>query len=357
MSLSIIPKKFLGIDIGTSAIKMVEISSFAKRKKLENYAEFSVEISNQNPFSVFKEGTFSLSTEDICLAISETIKEAKIKTRKVIFSIPDFSTLFTEFELPPMTKEEIPEAIKYEAKRYIPLPLKDVTLDWQILWQTTKDSLVSPKILLVSVPNEIIKQYKNVASILNFELVALETEAFALLRSLVQKKETYPISIVDIGQKSTICSIIDKGILRTSHSFNLSSDDFIERLLENFDLDYQTAQTILKKYGILKERKWSEGEKIREVLVPLIESLAKEIENIYEKFYSQEKKGIGKIILSGGVSLMPGLLTYFENYFKKKIEIANPFSNLSYPPILEETLREIGPSYAVAVGAALRGFK
>jgi type IV pilus assembly protein PilM len=281
-----------------------------------------------------------------------------MKSRKVIFSIPDYSTFFIEFELPPMTPEEIPEAIKYEAKRYIPLPLKDITLDWQILGKKSQGKrLIIAKVLLVSVPNEIIKQYKNIASILNLELIALEAEAFGLLRALIPKEETLPVSIVDIGQKSTICSIIDKGVLKASHSFDISADDLIEKLLENFDIDYQTAKEFLKRYGILARYLGPEGQEAEKILIPIIESLAKEIDNVFEKFYSEEKKEIGKIILSGAPAIMPGLLTYFENYFKKKVEIANPFSKISYPSILEKVLKEIGPSYAVAVGMALKGFE
>lgn len=352
-----ISKKFLGIDIGTSVIKVVELSSFAGRIKLENYGQISTSALYQRPFRTFEKSALLLSTEDICRALRAVFEEAKITTKKSFFSIPDFTTFFTSFELPPMTSEELPQAVRAEARKYIPVPLGEVTFDWQLIGKKPLNHQERPKILLVAVPHEIINQYRMIVSFLNLELLSLEAEVFSLMRSLIEKEEKKIIGLIDIGARTTTCSIIEEGILKISHSFDISGDDLTERIQKALEIDYDLAEELKIKHGIVLTPESLEGKNIKEILIPLVELILKEIDRAFKNFYSKEGKEVEKIILAGGTAHLPGLLEYFKNYFKKEVEIGNPFRNILYPSILEEALKEIGPSYAIAVGLALRGFE
>ena len=354
------PKDFLGIDIGTSAIKIVEVSQFKKKQKLKNYGSISVNAFSQESFRTFEENNNILfSVEDVAKGIKTIIQEAEIKTRKAVFSVPDFSTFFTNFELPLMKKEELEQVIQYEAKQHVPLPLKKVTLSWQIIKGNVLDNKKHNinkeeklKILLVAVSNEIINQYKEIATLSQLELISLEPEVFSLMRSLIDKNEKEPVILIEIGAKTTTCSIINELILENSYSFDMSSDEFNKEIIKKFNVSYLEAEEIKKKYGILgKEKK---GEIIRQILLPLVDVILIEIEQVFNSFYQKEKKEIKKIILAGGAVLLPGLKEYFEVNLKKEIIISQPFSTLEYPPVLEEILKKMGPSYAVAVGAALK---
>lgn len=360
----LIPKKSLGIDIGTSSIKIVELSSFRERKKLENYGEIAARVLYQKPFRTFEKNTLLLSSMDIARAIQAVMEEAKIKTRQAVFSIPDFSSFFTTFELPPMTDEELSQAVLYEARRHIPLPLGEVTIDWEVIkgQLATNQKKSNLEILLVAVPNEFINQYREIAKLANLELFALEAEVFGLVRSLVAEDEKRTISLIDIGAQSTTCSIIEKRILRKSHSFDASGDDLTEQVAKSLSLDYKTADELKEKYGlenILLPRTTAglSATNIREILLPLIDVILREIENISKNFSQVDGKEIQKFIIAGGSALIPGLKEYFENYLKKEIEIANPFYNVFYPPILEKEIKKMGPSYAIAIGMALRGLE
>jgi len=223
----LLPKKFLGVDIGTSAVKIVELGSFAGRIKLENYGEMAAKVIYQKPFRTFEKSTLLLSAQDISRAIKAVLDETKVKTKESIFSIPDFATLFTTFELPPMTAEELPQAVNAEARKQIPMPLGEVTLDWQLIEGRVSDHKDEKlKILLAAVPNEVISQYQQIAELSGLKLLALEAEVFGLMRSLIEKKEKGVIGIIDIGARTTTCSIIEKRILEVSHSFDISGDDF-----------------------------------------------------------------------------------------------------------------------------------
>ena len=356
--LEFIPKKSLGIDVGTSAIKIVELSRWGERIKLENYGEISAQALYQKPFRTFEKSTLLLFAEDISRAIKAIMDEAKIKACRTVFSIPDFSSFFTSFELPPMTREELPQAVRYEARQYVPLPPAEVTLDWQIIeGEVASQRKAKLKILLVAVPNEIINQYRKIAEISGLELFALEAEVFGLLRSLIgEEKRT--LILVDIGAQSTTCSIIEKRVLKMSYSFDMAGNEFTATLSKGLGIDYKEAKELKEKYGILASSV-AEGPatEVREMLLPLVDVILKEIEKISQNLYLTEGKEVQKFFLAGASAYLPGLKEYFEDYFKKEIEIANPFSNIFYPPILEKTLKEMGSSYAIAVGMALRGLE
>lgn len=367
----LLPKNFLGIDIGTAGIKLVELSGWREKRKLENYGEVKAEAIFEKPFRTFEKSTLLLSNQEIARAIKAIMEEAKIKTRDCIFSIPDFSSFFTNFELPPMTQEELSQAVVYEARQHVPLPLGEVTLDWEVIGgKVSNREKTKLKILLVAVPNEVVNQYKEIAQLTNLKLLALEAEVFGLLRSLILADEKNTVSIIDIGAQTTTCSIIDERVLKVSHSFDLSGDDLTDMVAKSLTIDYETAEKLKEKYGLKDipslERSeegrrnlslQSSGKNIKEILLPLIDVILKEVEKISRNFYQGEGKEVQKFILAGGAAIMPGLREYFEDYLKKETEIANPFSNIFYPAILEKTLQEIGPAYAIAVGMALRGFE
>jgi type IV pilus assembly protein PilM len=357
---TLIPKKFLGIDIGTFAIKIIELSASAGRIKLENYGEISAQAIYQRPFRTFEKSTLLLSSEEVSRAIKAIIEEAKTKTRESIFSIPDFSTFFTTFELPGMTAEELSQAVSIEARRQVPLPLGEVTLDWQLIeGEASNKKEKRLKVLLVAVPNEMIAQYQQIAYLANLKLLALEAEIFGLIRALIGKEEKRVIGLIDIGARSTTCSIIERRVLKVSHSFDISGNVLTERIAKGLEVDDEIAEKIKRLYGISTHPpQLSVGEKtIKEILFPMINIILRESEKIFRDFYLKEGKEIDKIILTGGTALLPGILEYFRDYFKKEVEITNPFSKIFYPPILEETLKEMGPSYAIAVGMALRGLE
>jgi type IV pilus assembly protein PilM len=358
----LIPKRFLGIDIGTSYIKIAEISKFGHRRKLENYGSLSATVLYQKPFRTFEKNTLLLSSHDVARAIRAVIEEAKIKARQAVFSIPDFSTFFTNFELPQMSREELGQAVEYEARQHVPLPLTEVTLDWQVIEGKvlTKGEGKIPaekaklRILLVAVPKEVINQYREIARISQLELGALEVEVFGLKRALIDPEERRPIALIDIGAQSTTCNIIDRKTLKISYSFDMSGNELTSVISKGLNVDHQTAEELKKKYGLVDKET---GKEVREILLPLIDIILKEVEKIFNNFYQKERKEIEKIIIAGGSALLPGLKEYLTENLRKEVEIANPFSNLFYPPILEKTLKRMGPSYAIAVGAALRGLE
>ena len=350
----IFSQRSLGIDIGTFSIKIVELSRQGKRIKLENYGEMKSKALYKQPFRTFQKSSLTLSSKDISRAIKAILEETKTQGKTATLSIPDFSTFFTSFELPPMTEEEIPQAVEFEARQHIPLHLSEVSLDWQVIkGDKPKGEISRIKILLVAVPKEVIYQYQTIVEPFAFKSFALEAEAFGLLRSLI-KEDKEIICLIDIGAQSTTASIIDNQVLKESYSFDVFSGNQLTHVLTKaLDVKREQAEKMKKKYGLLVDT----DKRIAGILAPSVNLILVEIEKICRQFRRTEKKEINKFILSGGSARLPGLKQYFSDHFKKQVIVGDPFSNIFYPPILDKTLKKLGPTFAIAVGAALRNLK
>ncbi|HHE76899.1 MAG TPA: type IV pilus assembly protein PilM [Candidatus Parcubacteria bacterium] len=356
------PKKFLGIDIGTSFIRVVEIERRKSEYRLGNYGY----LGDDQPF-LASNGKNMLSLSD-SKTVAETIKaileKTGIKTKDVNFSIPDFNSFFTSFDLPVMDKKEIAGAIKYQVRPFVLLPLEELDLDWLIIeGQPSKTPL---KVLVVAIPKEIIVQYQKIAELVGLDLRFLESEVFSLARAVINNDKfgdnKKVVGLVDIGSWSTTCSVIEKGVLKNSYSFNIAGNELTKVIDKALNVNYNKAEELKKKYGLLSADSARDGENLPpdtfpKILTPLTDSILREIKRVFRDFYRLEGKEIEKVVLSGGTALMPGLKEYFADNLQKEVVIANPFSNLSYPKPLEPVLRELGPIYGVAVGLALKGLE
>jgi type IV pilus assembly protein PilM len=344
------PKNFLGVDIGTSAIKIVELNRKGDHVRLVNYGEVKISPPEETKAAF---NVLSLSNQEIAKAIGAVLREAEIETKEVNFSIPDFSSFFTSFNLPPMSQKELERAVKYEARSYIPLPLSEITLDWQVVETSAPDKKTTPlKILVVAIPNEVVNQYQQISLLAGLQLNSLEAEIFAVSRPFMKNDEK-AVAIIDIGARSTTCNIFEKGILKTSHSFNVSGNELTEILSRSLRIDYGEAEELKKKHGLTEAP--SIEQDVKDVVLPLINLILSETEKTFRNFYQQGNQEIQKVLLAGGSALMPGLKEYLSAELKIKTEVANPFFHISFPPILDDTLKEMGPSYVIAVGLAVKG--
>ncbi len=350
------PKRFLGIDIGTSSVRIVELSRKGQAYKLENYGGLETSSFKKRPFRVFEKNTPSLSNKEIAKSIQAIFKETGIQTREVNFSIPDFCSFFTSIKLPAMAEDEVSQAVQYEIRPYIPLPLNEVTLDWSII---EGHSPATPlKILVVAIPNDIISEYREIAQLADLNLRILESEVFALAKSSIKNEEKKKvIGLIDIGARSTTCSIVEEGVLKISHSFNTAGNQLTEIIARSLNIDYNKAEGIKKKYGVISNNGPDESKDVRNILIPLIDSILEEIKKAFRSFYSKEGKEVEKILLSGGLISMPGLKEYFSTELKKEQDIVDPFFNIGCPSILARALKEIGPNYAIATGLAMKGLE
>jgi len=351
-------KKYLGIDIGTSSIRIVELEKAGRGFVLSNFGQIDLDQIESDIPQLTKQAVTVFSTDEIAEIIQTIIVNAKIKTRQCAFSIPDFSTFFTSFSLPPMTPKELPEAVIFEARQHIPLPVDSVTIDWQLV---NSDSEKSEKmeVTVAAIPNEIISQYKEIALKANLEVALMEAEMFGLAEALVSHDEMRPVCLIDIGSQSSVCSLVEKRILRYSHSFDRGGNYLIEEMVKRLPVNPEMAKNIREIYGLklISLVEPEIREKIKEILVETLNPIFREVEIMLSDYSRLSGSEVAKIVLSGGAAAIVEVREQFVGYFKKEVEIADPFKGIDFPPAIEQQLRAIGPAYAVAVGMAQRGLE
>lgn len=348
MSLFGSAKRALGIDIGTASIKLVELSLDASKTKVETYGEVWGAKGGEEANTPI----FSLSDEELALMIVELIKATKARPKNATMSVPIFSSFITLIEMPQLSERELAEAMPFQARKYVPVPVEDVTLDWSIAGRRTTPSGVVLDIVLVAIPNEIVGRYVKIARIAGIELKALESESFGLAR-ILGGAEKDPVCMADIGASSSDIIIVDEGTVRVSHNFDIAGLRITGALARSLQVSFARADAIKQERG-LKPKEGEQG--ITEVVTPLVDLIINEINRFVSDYTAKTGRRISKLMLSGGSARLPGFGNYFSEKLGLPVVIVNPFANFIYPKPLEKKLATIGPSYAVTIGTALRHF-
>lgn len=359
------PTSFLGIDIGTTGIRMVQLGMNEKEIKLENYAytetkEYMEILSNGRRTVDVK-----MSNDEILEDLLEIMNEAGINAPKTAVSIPTSSAFSFVMVLPNISKEEITEAINYEARQYIPLPLDEVIFDWNVINRKTgkkeeededEESKKANKIdvLLVAIPKEITKKYTDIIKKTKLELVALETESFSLARSLVGNSEETSM-IVDIGNKTTSIIVVENGSVLESHSVSgVGGEEITKVISHGFSVDFNRAESLKRAVGLTFA---GPQKKVSEIILPIVSIIISEIKKVSDSYSSKNNRDVEKIIVSGSSAALPGLIDYFSKELDIDVEMANPWKNITYDKALSKKLKTLSTFFSVSIGLALRGFE
>lgn len=336
-------KTSIGIDIGTSSIKIVELASRDGSKvELTNYGEYDASIG-----SALHSSSVKLSAAEAADIIKQIMLEAKITGLEAAMSIPIFSGFSTTISLPNMPDAELEQAVTYEAKKYIPLPLSEVQFEWVRINGGDKEG--NADVLIVAVTNELINKYNSIAKLSDLALKYLELDIFSLTRSLLSSESDQTL-IVDIGAQTTILSVARGYWPVFTRSLDVSGAEFSKVLSSSLGIDLLRGEEMKKKIGV------NAGEGL---LFPLLDSIFMEGKRMINEYAgrSTDKRGINKVVISGGSARMPGLLDYAKKTFGENVSIGFPFYGIIYPKVLEPVLREIASKFDVPVGLALREFR
>lgn len=362
-------KKFIGIDVGTSNIKIVELKISKNKPVLSNYAR--VQLAGAAGDSDLKASYFETVLPEY---IRRMVKTADITGRDAYFSIPSFGGLITLIEFPDMSKEDLDQAIKFEAHKYIPVSLDDVVLSWDIVGKKgPKKTLVRQgegaapvpvsasgapetadggkvQVLLVAAPKNKVIKYEKLAGNAELRLKSIEIESFSLVRSLVGNDQGNFV-VVDIG--SRVCNIIlvEKGVIKANRNIDAGGKDISKVIAKSMNIDDGRADK-LKISG----RNFLAGE--AGVSFPVIDLIAGEISRVISAYYKTESKtAVDSVILSGGTAGFPGLDGYFSKALGIKTIIGNPLGRIGYDKRLEPKAQELGNQFSVAIGLALGGIE
>lgn len=349
----------VGIDIGSSAIKVVEIKKRGGKAVLETYGAMSL-----GPYASTDIGRVTnLPIEKLVEAIKEVLKGSDVTTISSAFSIPVQSSLIFTISLPSQVKKgEVSGIIPTEARKYIPLPITEVSLDYFILPQKELSfeeannpdatSILPEKteVLVVAIQNDAISKYRSIVSQCELDASFFEIEIFSSIRSNFEH-ELSLILLIDFGASSTKLSLVEFGMVKSHHTINRGGADITSSISQSLGVSFSKAEEMKKEFGLFENTTEKDTVNIIKTHIDYIFSETNNVLLNYEKKYG---KTISKVIFTGGGSLLKGLKETASNNFRAEIEIGLPFSKVGAPEFLEKVLETTGPEFAVAIGLALR---
>ena len=359
----------VGIDISSSAIKVVEIKKKGGKTILETYGAIAL-----GPYDALDVGRVTnLPVEKIAEAVKEVLKQSGVTVTSAAFSIPVQSSLIFTIPLPSLVKEsEISTIIPTEARKYIPVPITEVSLDYFILPQKEssfeemndpfRQISTSPAIgaqgsetnktnvLVVATQNDAISKYRSIVSQASLSTAFFEIEVFSSIRSNFEH-ELSPVMLIDFGASRTKVSFVEFGMLKSYHTINRGGADISDSIAKSLSIPFSEAEKLKKEFGLFENPMEKSLADIIRIHIDYIFSETNSALLGYEKKYNRT---ISKVIFTGGGSLLKGLAEVAANNFKAEIELGHPFRKVNAPAFLDKVLETMGPEFAVAIGLALR---
>lgn len=352
----------VGIDIGASSIKVVEVEKVDERAVLKNYGEISL-----GPRAGVSVGqATNLSPENIAEALNDLLHEAGVVPLHTSFAIPFSASLLSVAEFPEVGRKEFESMVPLEARRYIPVPLSEVSLDWWILpkrklgqnAETPVGGTPAGKIevIIAAIHNEVIKKYEIIqnAAHIKDDAVHFEIEIFSTLRAVVGR-DLSPIMVIDIGAGSTKLVLVDEGVVRGSHVIAMGGQDISLSLSRSMNISFEEAENIKCRVGLLGDEEGRDVATVAELILTNIMNEAIHFVDNYERKYGVK---VAKFILVGGGARLKGIEGIVEKSFPGvSVKVGDPFERLDAPAFLAPTLKGLSPNFAVAVGVALKGLE
>lgn len=335
---------FIGLDIGTTAIRFVQVSGSGPVKTLVKYG--SVEVDNKIAVSDSK-----ADQQRLAAIISDLVKQARISTRNVAVGIPSQRVFTTVTDIDNLSSSELDKTIRYQADSLIPTPLAESKIDWALLGESPKDK-TKVEILLTSVPNEYVETRLDLLESIGLNVIAFEPDNIALARSMTATEATLPQMVIDIGNKSTDLVIVMNGAPRLTRSIPTGTEAIIRSAMQNLSIDETQAEQFVFKFGLSKDK--LEGQ-IHQAIIGTVDILIAEIEKSV-KFFSTRYSGaiIDRIIVTGGASALPEFPLYVANKTGLNVEIGSAWRNVAFPQDRQNELLAISNHFGVAAGLAER---
>ncbi|NQV88610.1 MAG: type IV pilus assembly protein PilM [Parcubacteria group bacterium] len=355
------PTHVLGIDIGSSAIKLVQVTKKGGRAVLETYGALSL-----GPYMGLEVGrAASLPAEKMVSAMLDLLREAHTTTKSGGLAIPFGASLISFIEMPAVPVKQLETMIPLEARKYIPIPISEVTLDWSIIPKDqfkSGDSMEKEKantaggqalektdVLVVAIQNNVINVYKDIVDKSGLDMSFFEVEIFSTMRSVLDQ-EVEPLMIFDMGAASTKLYIVERGGIKVSHTISRGSQDITTTISKSLELSAEKAEVMKRTENLIGARDKSFNDAISFTL----DHIFSESNRVLLNFQKKYNKNVSKIVLVGGGVSMKGFAEVARANFQTEVVLGDPFSKLEAPAFLGNVLKDNGPEFAVAVGVALR---
>ncbi|HPI66977.1 MAG TPA: pilus assembly protein PilM [bacterium] len=360
---------YLGVDIGSAGIKVVELRNENGRPRLLTYgfAEEPVDIIHDNSPKM---------AEKIAILIKKICQDSQVSSKKTIAALPTFSVFSSIISLPSMEKKDIVKAVYWQAKKIVPMPLEEMTLDWKLLESGNKVKEVTItekksawnnllgkekekgendnnkndlKVLIAAAPKKLVLRYVAAFQQAGLDLLSLETENFAMERSMVGGDRN-PVMMVDVGNITSDITVVENSIPILSRSVDVGGHSITQAIINSMHVDEKRAEQFKRDIGFANDQS-----NLPKIIESVINPIINEIKYCFDLYASaQSERRIEKIILTGGSSFLPQIDKYLAQLLNIKVYIGDPWARVIYPLELKPILMSIAPRLSVAVGLAMR---
>ncbi|MBP9868988.1 type IV pilus assembly protein PilM [Patescibacteria group bacterium] len=342
-------QSYIGLDIGMSGIKLVELMNEKGRARLVTYA--------YSELPTTFERAFTDDADKMATFLKKMIAQAKCTTKTTISALPISSVFSSIISVPAANEKELKEAILWQAKKLIPVPLEEISLDSKTI-DSASGSEAGKKVtrvLLTGAPKNLVDKYISLMKKVGLELISLETEAFAQIRSLIGKDRS-SIMVIDIGAARTNISIIERGIPFLNRSIATGGLAITQTISKTLSITAEQAEAM--KRDIRAMQTFAQAGDLNPILTTLLKPILDEIRYSFNLYQGQtedgQQKRIDKIILTGGGALLPNLPEFLTSLMNVNTYLGDPWARIVYPTDLRPILDEIGPRFSVSIGCAMR---
>ncbi len=344
-------KSALGVDIGSSSLKVVQLRKERGTIILETYGELAL-----GPYANVAVGqATNLPADVIAKTLTDLLREANVTTTDSGVSIPSARSLIAFVELPYRDDpDEQHTIIELEARKYIPMPVSEVQLNWFILPNNKEqDQRNNPsktiQVLLVAVHKDEINLLESVVHSAGLVASFFEIEIFSTIRSIVDEPAK-PVMIIDIGAAYTKMYVVEQRVVGSSHSISRGGEDITKAIAVASSIETEQAEKIKKEKGFSDK----DDDLVHKVMKNMYSEIFSEAKRVITQFETIHHRTVSKVILTGGGGVTKGLVHYAQIFFAIETHVADPFAKTKAPEFMRSTLKDIGPEFSVAVGIALR---
>lgn len=344
-------KHCLGLDIGSSSIKLCLLKGTKRGIQLQNF-DYA-----QLPPETIVDGSL-LNSSVVADAINELLARNKIKIKETALSVSGNTVIIRKITLPLMTQEELEESIQWEAEQYIPFDIKEVYIGFEVLAPRTEQGQMD--VVLVAARREMIDDYTNVCIDVGLKPFVMDVDAFAMQNAYEANygfHENETVVLLDVGNNVVTMNVVTDGLTMFTRDLSLGGSDITEEIQKQLNITYQEAE--LYKMGGSPGARTDEvlPQEVEKIIGEKAEDIANEIQRSLD-FYSATAADnrIDKIIVSGGTAAIPSLVRTIERISGVQAELMNPFRRIAYDErqFTSARIQKLAPIATIAMGLALR---
>ncbi len=335
---------FFGLDIGTTAVRVVQLRGGGPTKALVKYGY--VPIDSTTALSDAK-----ADQQKVLKSIKDLVDQAGITVKDVAVGLPSNRVFTTVVDVDKLSPGELQKSIMYQADSLIPMPASESKLDWAKLGDSPKEA-DKFEILLSSVSREYIENRLDMLESIGLNVIAFEPDSLALARALTAPDNPAPTMVVDIGSKTTDIVIVMNGSPRLIRSIPTGNDAIVKSAMQNLNIDEKQAQQFVAKFGVGKDK--LEGQ-VYNAIIGTVDLLVGDIDKSIKFFQTRYQDAkLDRIIVTGAASALPEFPLYIANKFGVNVEIGNAWRSVAFPADRQNELLAVSNQFGVAAGLAER---